>query len=171
MYFHSHSPSIFELKCEKITECKKWKHQTMESAWMIFIDLLLHSQVCFFECIATCELKLFMRTFHGIISINPLTVPDLISLLSIMLFSWFLKSTEFGIGWTFKLIIWHFSLFSSSVCLILYWNYREKFCLGHLWELKGPSVNRSLCQLVERLLITTSIVKTEWIIIARQSHN
>ena len=158
---------------KKITKCTKWKHHTMESAWMIFIDLLLHSLVRFLDALQLVNKKLFMRTFHGIISINPLAPRShwLFSLLSVMLFSWFLKSTEFGIGWTFKLIIWHFSLFSSPVCLILYWNYREKFFLGHSWELKEPRVHRSLCQLVERLLITTSIVKTEWIIIARQSHN
>ena len=32
---------------------------------------------------------------------------------------------------------WYFSLFSSLVCLILYWYCKEKFCLGHSWELKG----------------------------------
>ena len=32
---------------------------------------------------------------------------------------------------------WHFSLFSSHVCLILYWYCKEKFYLGHSWELKG----------------------------------
>ena len=37
---------------------------------------------------------------------------------------------------------WYFSLLSSLVCLILYWmiynNYcKEKFFLGHSWELKG----------------------------------
>ena len=32
---------------------------------------------------------------------------------------------------------WYFSLFSSLACLILYWYCKEKFCLGHSWELKG----------------------------------
>ena len=32
---------------------------------------------------------------------------------------------------------WYFSLLSSLVCLILYWHCKEKFCLGHKWELKG----------------------------------
>ena len=31
----------------------------------------------------------------------------------------------------------NFYIFSSLVCLILYWYCNEKFCLGHLWELKG----------------------------------
>ena len=30
-----------------------------------------------------------------------------------------------------------FSQFSSLVCVILYWNCKEKFCLGHSWEFKG----------------------------------
>ena len=29
----------------------------------------------------------------------------------------------------------YFSLFSSLVCLTLYWYCKEKFCLGHSWEL------------------------------------
>ena len=31
----------------------------------------------------------------------------------------------------------YFSLFSSFVCLMLYWYCKEKFCLSHTWELKG----------------------------------
>ena len=31
----------------------------------------------------------------------------------------------------------YFSLFSSFVCLILYWYCEEKFYLGHLWELNS----------------------------------
>ena len=34
-------------------------------------------------------------------------------------------------------IIEIFSLFSSLVCMILYWYSKEKFWLGHSWELKG----------------------------------
>ena len=34
---------------------------------------------------------------------------------------------------------WYFSLLSSLVCLILYWHRKEKFSLGHKWELKGYS--------------------------------
>ena len=30
----------------------------------------------------------------------------------------------------------YFSLFSSRIWLILYWYCKEKFCLGHSWELK-----------------------------------
>ena len=30
-----------------------------------------------------------------------------------------------------------FSLFSALIWLILYWYCKEKFCLGHSWELKG----------------------------------
>ena len=30
-----------------------------------------------------------------------------------------------------------FSLFPLLFCLILYWYCKEKFCLGHSWELKG----------------------------------
>ena len=36
----------------------------------------------------------------------------------------------------------YFSLFSSLVCLILYWYHEEKFGLGHLWELKGWGFNQ-----------------------------
>ena len=32
---------------------------------------------------------------------------------------------------------WYFSLFSSLIWLILRWYCKEKFCLGHSWELKG----------------------------------
>ena len=32
---------------------------------------------------------------------------------------------------------WYFSLFSSLIWLILYWQCKEKFSLGHSWELKG----------------------------------
>ena len=30
-----------------------------------------------------------------------------------------------------------FSLVSLLICLILYWYCKEKFCLGHSWELKS----------------------------------
>lgn len=62
------------IKMWKISMCMKEKHHTIESVWAICI----HSLQCikdslvffffFFWCIATCELKLFLRTFHGIIS-------------------------------------------------------------------------------------------------------
>ena len=35
------------------------------------------------------------------------------------------------------MIYWYFSLFSSLDCMKLCWNCKEKFCLGHSWELKG----------------------------------
>ena len=31
---------------------------------------------------------------------------------------------------------WYFSLFSRLDCMILYWYCKEKFSLGHSWELK-----------------------------------
>ena len=38
-----------------------------------------------------------------------------------------------------------FSLFSSLVCLILYWHCKEKFCLDHSWELKCEGKKDVFC--------------------------
>ena len=40
----------------------------------------------------------------------------------------------------------YFSLFSSLVCLILYWYCQEKFYLGHLWELNWQI--KWVCQII-----------------------
>ena len=62
---------------------------------------------------------------------HPLRSQGKFSLLSARRFSW-CSFGEFGIGSTNN-----FSLFSSLVCLMSYWYCEEKFCLGHMWELKA----------------------------------
>ena len=65
---------------------------------------------------------------------EPLHSPILVVILLTTCFQ-FLWSEfeEFDIGSTRYPLDWHFSLFSSLVCLILYWYCKEKFCLGHSW--------------------------------------
>ena len=53
-------------------------------------------------------------------------------------------SGEFGFGSMNNLLMDCFSLFSSPVCLILYWCCKEKFCFGHQWVSKGMEKYRTL---------------------------
>ena len=65
------------------------------------------------------------------------------SSLCIVRFSWFycvsINYIYISITFTFQLHL-HFNSFSSLVWLILYWYHKEKFCLGHLWELKVKDI-------------------------------
>ena len=69
--------------------------------------------------------------------INPITPKiSLVILLTVCGVILVMLVREFGIGSTFNPLRF-FSLFLSLICLILYWYCKEKFCLGHSWELKG----------------------------------
>ena len=74
---------------------------------------------------------LHFNPFFKIYPYHPLRSQGKFSLLSARQFSW-CSFGEFGIGSTNN-----FSLFSSLVCLMLYWYWEEKFYLGHMWELKA----------------------------------
>ena len=50
---------------------------------------------------------------------------------------WWFQFEKFLIGSTGSPLIEFSSLFAPLICLILCWYWKEKFCLGHSWELKG----------------------------------
>ena len=89
-----------------------------------------------FVCLFVCLLGFFLRTLFAI-QLNPL-VPKILIVIPLTVCHIFLVILvwRFGTGsanyFSLKLF-----LFPSLVCLILYWYCKEKFCLGHPWELKG----------------------------------
>ena len=69
--------------------------------------------------------------------INPITPKiSLVILLTVCSVILDMLVREFGIESTYNTLRF-FSLFSSLICLILYWYCKEKFYLGHSWELRG----------------------------------
>ena len=51
---------------------------------------------------------------------------------------------------------WYFYLVSSLIWLILYWYCKEKFCLGHSWELKGKLIYFSFHSLIHPCVSSSS---------------
>ena len=80
-----------------------------------------------------------MRLYlHIILHLNPLT-PKISLVILLTVCYTVLVMLVWRIWYWINLLSpnWYFSLFSSLVCLILYWYCEEIFCLGHSWELKG----------------------------------
>ena len=51
---------------------------------------------------------------------------------------------------------WYYYLVSSLIWLILYWYCKEKFCLGHSWELKGKLIYFSFHSLIHPCVSSSS---------------
>ena len=54
---------------------------------------------------------------------------------------------------------WYFTLFSSLLCLILYWYCKERFSLSHSWEVKGKGNWNNIWQLQLKAIISTSLAE------------
>ena len=54
---------------------------------------------------------------------------------------------------------WYFALFSSLLCLILYWYCKEKISLSHSWEVKRWGNWKNIWQLQLKAIISTSLAK------------
>ena len=61
---------------------------------------------------------------------------------------------------------WYFSVFLFIFCLILYWYCKERFCLGHSWELT-PMSQFGDNQLIQYLILWTNIIWIVWLTVRR----
>ena len=150
------------LFCIGFTSFEVFKNYSPKAKWLSlnnYSTIFTKPKVrCFFFCIIAkglsnsvinsfanwkfcynCLDYLYWDSSKFLVEFNPLTPRSNLyfSLLTYLTYNFYYVSSENFVSNQLTIPKLIFSLFSSLIWLILYWYCKEKFCLGHSWELKG----------------------------------